>query len=326
MAGSTRRAFLNKALAVIALAALPAGCSRRQVQPGEGYINVPGGRVWYRVFGTGQGTPLLLLHGGPGGTSLALQRLAKLGDDRPVIVYDQLGCGRSDRPHNNALWTTERFVEELRTVRSTLRLDRVHILGHSWGSMLAMDYMLTRPQGVQSLIMAGPAISIPRFLHDIQAMRAQLPKDVQETLAKHEAAGTTDSQEYQDATMVFYKRHLCRTEPWPPEMANNTGFGKEVYEYMWGPTEFYATGTLKDYDRTSRLHELRLPVLFTAGRYDETTPEQAEWYRSLVPGARLVVFENSAHMTMLDEPERYIEVVCNFLRDVEAGRAGTGAQ
>jgi proline iminopeptidase len=185
--------------------------------------------------------------------------------------------------------------------------------------MLAMDYMLTRPQGVRSLILAGPAISIPRYLQDVKKLRAALPKDVQDVLARHEAAGTTDSKEYQDATMVFYRRHLSRVDPWPQEMSSE-GFGTEVYNFMWGPSEFYATGPLKDYDRTSRLGELRLPVLFTAGRYDETTPEQAEWYRSLVPGARLVIMENSAHMTMLDEPDRYAQVVRDFLRDVERGK------
>ena len=180
--------------------------------------------------------------------------------------------------------------------------------------MLAVDYMLTRPEGVQSLILAGPALSIPRYLEGVRALRAQLPKAVQDVLAKHEEAGTTNSKEYQDAAMVFYRRHLCRLDPWPPEMSmTDNNFGSEVYNEMWGPSEFFATGPLKDYDRTPQLGLLRLPVLFTAGRYDETTPEQAEWYQSLVPGARLVVFENSGHMTMLDEADRYVQVIRDFL-------------
>jgi proline iminopeptidase len=309
--------FRNVLFACV-LAALTAS-SQPQTAAREGYVEVPGGRVWYRVAGSGKGTPLILLHGGPGGASRALHTLEVLGDERPVIRYDQLGCGRSDRPKDTGLWRVERFVEELKTLRNALGLKQVHILGHSWGSMLAMDYMLTHPQGVRSLILAGPAISIPRYLEDVQKLRAALPKETQEVLARHEAAGTTDSKEYQDATMVFYQRHLCRVKPWPEEMSSE-GFGTEVYNFMWGPSEFYATGTLKDYDRTSRLGELRLPVLFTAGRYDETTPEQAEWYRSLVPGARIVIMENSAHMTMLDEPDRYAEVIRTFLHDVERGK------
>ncbi len=300
--------------AVISLA-VAVGCSRSTLRPGEGFVQVPGGRVWYRVVGSSSATPLLLLHGGPGGTSRGLRPLEALADERPVIFYDQLGCGRSDRPSDKSLWRMERFVEELRILRDALGLKRVHILGHSWGSMLAVDYMLTRPEGVQSLILAGPALSIPRYLEGVKALRAKLPQEVQHVLAKHEEAGTTNSKEYQDAAMIFYRRHLCRLDPWPPEMSmTDSNFGSEVYNEMWGPSEFFATGPLKDYDRTPQLGLLRLPVLFTAGRYDETTPEQAEWYRSLVPGARLVVFENSGHMTMLDEADRYVQVIRDFLR------------
>jgi len=300
-----------------------AGCAAPVPKPGEGLVKVPGGKVWYRITGTGTGTatPLLLLHGGPGAGSRGLERLAALGDERLVVFYDQLGCGRSERPHDRSLWTVERFVKEVAAVRKRLGLQRVHILGHSWGSMLAVDYLLTKPKGVESVILAGPALSIPRYLRDVQMMRNLLPPEVRDTLARHEAAGTTGSKEYQDASMVFYKRHLSRLDPWPPELSFE-GFGEEVYNTMWGPSEFHATGPLKDYDRTSRLHELKLPVLFTAGRYDETTPEQAEWYRSLVPKARLEVFEKSAHMTMLDEADRYIAAVRKFLYEVEHPETG----
>ena len=254
---------------------------------------------------------------GPGASSRAFTAFERLGSERPVIMYDQLGGGRSERPKDKNLWRVDRFVEELRTVRDKLSIDQVHLFGHSWGSMLAMDYMLTRPTGVRSLILAGPALSIPRYLRDVQVLRAQLPKEVQETLARHETAGTTSSAEYQEASLVFYKRHLSRRQPYPDVLQDSADFGMEVYTTMWGPSEFYATGPLKDYDRTSRLSELKLPVLFTAGRYDETTPEQAEWYKSLVPGAKIEIFENSAHMTMLDEPERYVEAIRTFLASVE---------
>ena len=115
------------------------GCSTPRLQPHEGFVAVPGGRVWYKVVGSGSGTPLLLLHGGPGATSHYLEPLSALGDERPVIFYDQLGCGRSDRPSDTNLWRVERFVEELKMVRQTLGLRRLHILGHSWGAMLAAE-------------------------------------------------------------------------------------------------------------------------------------------------------------------------------------------
>jgi proline iminopeptidase len=285
---------------------------------GEGYIDVTGGRVWYKIVGSGTATPLLLLHGGPGVSSDSLEPLAKLSDDRPVIFYDQLGSGKSDRPSDVSLWYAQRFVEELSLVRDALRLKKVHIFGHSWGTMLAVDYMLTKPSGVKSLILASPCISIPRWIQDANRLRAALPIETQDILKKHEEAGTTDSEEYMAATMEFYSRHLCRLDPWPPILQKVfADFNTEVYGTMWGPSEFHATGNLKDYNRTEQLKEISIPTLFTAGRYDEATPETTAFYKSFIPGASLKIFENSSHMAMHEETELYIKAIREFLIDTE---------
>ncbi|HYQ86100.1 MAG TPA: proline iminopeptidase-family hydrolase [Bacteroidota bacterium] len=294
------------------------GCERRVVSPDEGFIDVPGGRVWYRVVGKGHRTPVLLLHGGPGAPSYYLKPLAALGDERPVVFYDQLGCGRSDRPNDSTLWTIQRFIDELAVVRKALNLTEVHILGTSWGTMLAVDYMLTKPQGVRSLILASPALSITRWVRDADILRATLPESSRVAILKHEKDGTTDSPEYQAAMMQYYHLYVSRREPWGPDIDSTFAqLGVGVYTKMCGPSEFTVTGTLKDYDRTDRLRELRLPVLFTAGRYDEARPSTVSYYQSLVPGARIAIFENSAHLTMQDEPEEYVRVVREFLHSVE---------
>jgi proline iminopeptidase len=281
----------------------------------EGYINLSDGRVWYRVVGSGERPPLVLLHGGPGFPHDYLEPLGALADERPVIFYDQLGCGRSDRPDDTSLWHADRFVKELEQVRATLAPERVHILGHSWGSMLATDYALTRPRGLLSLILASPALSIKRWVEDAAECRKQLPANVQETLSRHEREGTIDSDEYRQAAEVFYRRHVCRLEPWPEAMARTLeGMGQAVYNTMWGPSEFHPTGNLLDYDRTARLNEIEAPVLFTCGRYDEATPEAAGWYQSLTPRSELAVFDGSAHMPHLEETDLYLEAVRDFLR------------
>jgi proline iminopeptidase len=284
----------------------------------EGYVNVTGGRVWYQVVGSDDATPLLTLHGGPGYPHDYLEPLAALADERPVVFYDQLGCGRSDRPGDLSLWRAERFVEELGQVREALGLERTHILGQSWGSMLATDYALTRPAGLVSLILADPPLSIPRWLEDAAKYRRELPAEIQDTLNRHEAAGTTDSDEYDAAAMEYYKRHVCRLDPWPDAiMRAFEGAGHVVYETMWGPSEFFMTGSLKGYDRASRLREIGVPTLFLCGRYDEATPEATAWYHSLLPGSKFVVFEQSSHMPHLEEPEAYLATVQDFLRRIE---------
>lgn len=304
--------------ALVALLVGACGEGERALEPREGYLDVPGGRVWYRVEGTGPGIPLLTLHGGPGATHHYLKSLGALGDERPVIFYDQLGSGRSDRPGDTTLWRIDRFVAELGAVRAALGLDEIHLLGHSWGTILAVEYLLTNPAGVRSVTLASPALSIPRWLADTDSLLRTLPDSVQDVVARHEAAGTTDDPAYQAAVMVFYRRYLSRRDPWTPDTDSSfAGMGTDVYGYMWGPSEFTATGTLRDYDRTERLGELRLPVLFTTGRHDEAPPGTVAYYQALVPNARLVILDESAHLTMQDEPARYAEVVRAFLHDVE---------
>lgn len=292
----------------------------------EGYVPVTGGRVWYKIVGSGDAVPLLTLHGGPGSTHDGLEPLDALADERPVIFYDQLGSGKSDRPDDPSLWRADRFIEEVGQVRDALGLNTIHLYGLSWGSMLGAAYMLTQPSGVLSLILAGPCMSAPRFQQDALALKRQLPPDVLEILEKHERAGTTDSDEYLTVRWEFYKRHVCRVFPFPePYLRSRAGFGHAVYNTMWGPSEFHVTGNLKDFDITARLHEITIPTLFTCGRYDECTPEATAWYSSLLPGSEMVVFENSSHVPQLEEPERYLEVIRGFImrveRKVEASRS-----
>src|SRR6266478_3268245 len=283
----------------------------------EGHIEVECGKVWYRIAGEDKtGVPLLTLHGGPGYPHDYLEPLEQLADERPVIFYDQLGCGASERPADPSLWRIDRFVRELAQVREALRLERMHLYGHSWGTMLAVDYLLAGAS-VASLILASPALSIPRWVADADIYRAALPTDIQDILARHEAAGTTSTKAYREATMVYYRRHLCRMDPWPEAMnRSHEASSGEVYLEMWGPTEFHATGNLRDYDRTSRLHEIGVPTLFTCGRYDEATPRTTASYQQLLPGAELAVFEQSAHMPHLEETQSYLACVRRFLHRV----------
>jgi proline-specific peptidase len=288
----------------------------------EGFVNVPGGRVWFQIVGSGSAVPLLALHGGPGFPHDYLTPLDGLADERPVIFYDQLGCGKSDRPGDESLWRAERFVEELAAVRSALDLDIVHLLGQSWGGMLATDYVLTRPPGVRSLILASAPLSIPRWIEDTGALRGALPQDVQDVYERHEASGMTDCLEYQAAMLHFYKRHVCRLEEWPEsvELAFK-GAGMDVYHTMWGPSEFHATGNLVDYDRTGRLGEIGVPTLLTCGRFDEATPDATALFQSLIPGSEMAVFENSAHLAHVEETGRYLEIVRTFLRRTDSQRS-----
>ena len=317
------RLVVKSTFACFMLALLPAsGLAAGTLEPGQGFIEVPGGPVWYRVTGTGDGLPLLNLHGGPGGQSCGTSLLDPLGDQRPIIRYDQLGSGRSGRPDDPSLWTVERFVEELHVLRQELGLEKFHLRGHSWGSALAAAYVLEKgTDGIASVILSSPLLSTPQWVADANYLRAQLPADIQETLTRHEEAGTTDSEEYKQATREFYARHVSRGE----RKEESTGCdgapsNSFIYNYMWGPTEFHATGTLIDFDVTERLHEIDVPVLFITGEYDEARPVTVARFQQLIPGAQMIVIKDVAHASLSRAPEIYRQALEKFLDWVE----GTG--
>jgi proline iminopeptidase len=288
----------------------------------EGYVKVSDGNVWYRkVSGKGKLTPLLILHGGPGFSSLPLHRLDTLADGRAVFYYDQLGAGFSKGPTDVTLWKLERFVEELGQVRQALGLEEVHILGHSWGTTLLASYLLTKPSGVISAIFSSPCLSAPRWAEDANRLLKLLPDETQEVIARCESEGNTDSEEYRVAMKEYSKRFICRVDVDPEERARVSELGNlEVYNTMWGPSEFCVTGNLKNFDCTSRLHEVLTPSLFICGRYDEATPESTIYFSSLVANSRLHVLEESAHSGYREEPQEYVRVVTEFITSVENER------
>jgi proline iminopeptidase len=284
----------------------------------EGYIDVGAGRVWYESAGEGPRT-LLLLHGGPGAPSDYLTPLMVLAEDGyRVVRFDQLGSRRSDKPDDVALWQVPRFVDEVETVRQALGLGRMHLLGQSWGSFLALEYALHHQTHLRSLTLASGAASTAECVAGMNTLRNQLPAETLAMMARHEAAGETEHPDYKAAIDTLYRRHLCRIWPYPAVLQESMDhIAKPVYETMWGPNEFTCTGNLMTWDRTDRLGEIAVPTLITVGRYDEVIPSCAETMHRGIPGSELVLFEESSHSAHLEEPDRYLAVLRSFLTRTE---------
>jgi proline iminopeptidase len=311
-----RQLILGSSMAVLTAYAEPI-----QQKAREGRIAVPGGNVVWRRFGDGPKTPLILIHGGPGFPSDYLQPFSLLGDERPVFVWDQLGCGRSDRPSDQALWSVERFVQEFDILRRELAPGPVHVLGHSWGSMLAMEWLMTtRPKDVKSVVFAGECLSVPRYIEDARELIKTLSPESQAAIAEAERTGKYDTRAYQMASSDWAPRYLVRrASPDTNEFLKRSleTMGTESYTHMWGPSEFQCTGVLKTFDRTKDLASLRLPVLFLNGEFDECRPETARAHAAMTPGAALTVIPGAAHLTMLDAPAASSDAVRKFIGRVE---------
>jgi len=293
----------------------------------EGFIPFAGHRTWYRIIGEGEADgklPLLCLHGGPGATWHHLEPYQDLAEGRRVVVYDQLGCGNSviAEPHDAALWTLELYLEEIDSIRAALDLECCHVLGHSWGGMLGMAYAAQRPSGLVDLVVQSSPASVPFWLQELDRLRAELPPEIEATLRRHEREGTTDSEEYQTAMMVFYDRHVCRIRPWPDWLQrtfDGIETNPEVYRTMNGPSEFHVIGPLKNFDITGQLPAIGAPTLLFCGEFDEVTPATVSRAHRAIPGSQFVVLEGCSHMPQAERPDLTLGLLRGWLAGVEAG-------
>jgi L-proline amide hydrolase len=292
----------------------------------EGRIPFAGYSTWYRLVGEGEEPgrlPLLCLHGGPGATWHHMEPYQELAKGRRVICYDQLGCGNSavSEPHDSSMWTTELYLREVAAVRAALGIGQCHVVGHSWGGMLAMAYAITRPPGLISLIVESSPASVPFWLAELDRLRAGLPPEVDAVLRRHEAAGTTDSEEYQATMMTFYDRHVCRRRPWPDWLQrtfDGLAANPEVYFTLNGPSEFHVTGPLKSFDITAELGAITVPTLLFCGEFDEVTPATVDQAHRAIPGSQFVVMPGCSHMSQAERPGATLGLVRGWLAGVEA--------
>jgi L-proline amide hydrolase len=288
-----------------------------KVPASEGYADYRGYRTWYRTVGdpASEATPLLALHGGPGSTHNYFAPLEGLANQCPVVLYDQIGCGSSDHP-TDIEWSVAVFREEVDAVRTQLGLDRIHLLGTSWGGMLALEHLLSGAKGIVSLILSSTLASVDQWAAEQLLLRAALPADVIEILDRHERAGTFDDPEYERAMEAYLDRHFYRG-PKPRAERERMAAEKatDVYRTMQGPNEWTVTGAINGWDVRDRLGEIDVPTLVIRGRYDMCTDPIAETLVNGIRDAREVVLEEASHTPVLEATDRYLETISAFMRE-----------
>jgi proline iminopeptidase/L-proline amide hydrolase len=316
---SRRRFLIGSAAAAFAAAApgpLLAQRPRSLAADRELMVPVQGGRVYVRINGNlaGRRAPVLMIHGGPGGAHASFLNALPLADERAVILYDQLDSGRSDTPNSPANWVVPRFVDEVAAIRRALGLERLHVLGASWGGTIALEYAARRPAGLTSLILQSPLISTRSWLADANALRRQLPAATQATLTRCERQRSAPGPRCEAATKEFNDRFLRRV-PFTPEIqayrnALPVPFNDRIYNAMWGATEFVSTGTLRNYNGEPLLSRLDGPrTLWVTGQHDEARPATVHDFAVRTPGSAFAVVENAAHGIFNDNPEAFIALL-----------------
>lgn len=278
-------------------------------------------QTWYRITGdlASPKTPLFVLHGGPGCTHDYVDSLKELAaTGRAVVHYDQLGNGKSThlRDKGADFWTPKLFIAELENLATHLGVEKFDIYGQSWGGMLAAEFAVLRPPSLRKLVIANSPASMVTWVAEANRLRAALPQRVQDALTRHEAAGTTGSPEYEQATAAFYAEHVCRIQPMPDEVARTFAAIAQdptVYHTMNGPTEFHVVGTLKNWTVVDRLKNIAVPTLLISGRHDEATIACVAPYFENIPDVRWHIFGNSSHMPHVEVKAECLSLVAAFL-------------
>lgn len=331
----SRRAFLTGAAA---LAALP-GHAAQQAAPKpanprritgvtacpvpdiEKKVAAPGGRLYARANGLSHAAklPVVFLHGGPGGSHLGMVGALPLADSRPVILYDQLDCGFSDRPGDRANWTVERFTSEIDSIREAFGLDRFHLSGTSWGGTLALEYAARQPNGLESLILLSPLVSTRSWLSDAQVHISQLPSQHQQAIAEARRTGNYEADTFMEADLFYVRRHLSREKLSPMHLAcggrKDELFNLDLYMHMWGPSEFVVTGTLGYYDGEHLLPQVQAPTLFVGGEFDEARPPTLKEFARRMPDATYRMVAGSGHWVENDRPVEHLKLLRDWLAD-----------
>ena len=290
----------------------------------EGELDFAGHRTWYRVTGEGARPPVIVLHGGPGLAHNGCLPMAGLATDgRAIIHYDQLGCGRSTHlpDVDPSFWTIDLFKDELHNVLAGLGIAEYHLVGHSWGGMLGVEFAIDRPPGLLSLTICNSPASMDLWMKAAAELLEQLPEPVRKTLLEHEAAGTTGSEEYRTATAFVYARHFCRVVPLPDHIEASLAQLEEdptVYHVMNGPSEFHVVGSLRGWSAVDRLGRIEVPTMVVAGEYDEVTPESWAPFTERIPDVRAHIFADASHTPHVEQPDEWLRVVGDFLRQHDA--------
>ena len=283
-----------------------------------GRMPFQGFETYYRIVGEKTDlAPLLLIHGGPGSTHNYFEVLDPLAETshRQIISYDQIGCGESYVEGYKELWSLRTWTAELIALRQWLHLDRVHLLGQSWGGMLIMAYLIDcKPEGVESVILSSTLSSSVLWSHEQQRLIAFMPVDEQEAIAEAVRTGNFEAPAYLKANEHYTALHADEITADSPEcLRRKKRFGLESYIEAWGPNEYTPTGTLKDFDYTARLHEIAQPTLVISGTNDECTPLIAKTMYDAIPHARWELLDGARHMTFIDQTDNYIRILTHWL-------------
>lgn len=293
----------------------------------EGKMPFMGYETYYRIVGDIRASldkglaPLVCLHGGPGSTHNYMELMDPLAaSGRAIVMYDQLGCGQSYVEGHPELWVARTWVDELKALRDHLGLTQIHLLGQSWGGMLAITYLCDEaPEGVKSVILSSTLSDSQLWGREQHRQIALMDEADQQAIREAEASGDYTGAAFLTAVDHFMTRHCAGVYgPGDPEcLTRPKRSGRESYVVGWGPSEFMPLGTLKDWSYTDQLHRIAIPALIVSGTNDLCTPLIAKTMADRIPNSRWELFEGCRHMCFAEATDKYLPMLDDWMKHAD---------
>lgn len=306
------RKFLIPALCLFLLFS----CKSERLKEGENFLAVKGGKLWYKVIGSGTKIPIVMLHGGPGFPSYYLTPLFELANDRQIIVYDQLSSGRSSNSMDTSLMNLETQLEHLNALLKELHLKEFYLYGHSYGTMLAVSHYLKGYNQPKALILESPFFDARTWVADSYKRVNEMDSIDRVPILNFIAGKYADTANYAKALNRFYSLYYNRKMN-PYLDSSIVHSGRLLGLQMNGANEFLVGGNLKDINLIEELKNIKVPALFTTGEFDIAMPETVKKFQSLTPNARFVVIENAGHSVMNDNTAADLKAIRQFIESLE---------
>ncbi len=298
----------------------------------EGFVDAHGVLIYYKSIG--HGTPLFILHGGPGAShDYFLPYLLPLARQNRLVFIDERGSGKSEKLEDATAYTVENMVEDAEAVRQALQLGNIALLGHSCGGVLAQAYAFKYPQNLTHLILCSTFHSTSKMNDVFRRMMEKMPPDLRQRIEKMERVGLFghgmefEKRRYTSDYMKAawgegYFPYLYQNRPDPNyDPVANGNMAWDVYLEMWGAHgEYVIDGNLKSVEYADRLSSIKVPTLITVGDHDECEPSLSEEMNKAITGSKLVILPKSGHMTFVDQRDLFNRAVNEFLHPANAKR------
>jgi proline iminopeptidase len=296
----------------------------------EGFVDANGVMLYYWVVGNG--SPLMIVHGGPGAShEYFLPYLLPLARHNKLVFIDERGSGKSSKVEDVSQYTVENMAEDVEAVRQALNLGKMSLLGHSYGGVVVQAYAFKYQKNLSHLILGSTFASTREINEALAKIKANMPEADRKRMEELEQAGLFgkgapwEHGRYPDeyaklAWGVGYFPYLYQRNPdanYDP-VAGNTTNSWELYREMWGSHgEYVVDGNLKSVEYVDKLPSIKVPTLILVGDHDESDPVMSKEMHEKIAGSKLVILPQSGHMTFVDQPTMFVKEVSEFVNSAK---------